>query len=52
MSYRITYGQPSRKRRHLLFWSASILAAFAALYLNDGWYAALARYVGAAIRGH
>ena len=52
MSYRITYGQPRPKNAGILLWAVPLLAAFAALYLKEGWYAALARYVGAAIRGH
>ena len=48
MSYRITYG---RKKHHIwrLLWAVPRLGVPAAVAAN---YEALARYVGAAIRGH
>ena len=47
MSYRIVYA---KKKRHLHWWWLLIPAA--ALLWREGWYEALARYVGAAINGH
>ena len=47
MSYRIVYA---KKKRHLHWWLLLIPAA--ALLWREGWYEALAQYVGAAIYGH
>ena len=54
MGYRIVY---ERKKRHLHWWlllipAAALLIPAAALLWREGWYEALARYVGAAIYGH
>ena len=46
MSYRIVYA---KKKRRLHWW---LLIPAAALLWREGWYEALARYVGAAINGH
>ena len=48
MGYRIVYG---KKRRHLHWWLLIPVAVLALLW-REGWYEALARYVGAAIYGH
>ena len=48
MSYRITYGRKKRNNLRLL-WAVPILGVLAAVAAN---FEALARYVGAAIRGH
>ena len=49
MGYRITY---CKQKRRFPLWVLLIPAAVMALLWRDGWYEALARYVGAAIYGH
>ena len=49
MGYRIIYG---RKQKRIPWGLLLIPAAGLAALWQEGWYEALARYVGAAIRGH
>ena len=49
MGYRIVYG---KKRRHFPWGLLLIPVAVLVLLWREGWYEALARYVGAAIYGH
>ena len=49
MGYRITYARPKRR----FPWGLLLIPAAALTLLwREGWYEALARYVGAAIYGH
>lgn len=49
MGYRIRYER--KKRRGLLWWLAAAPVLAGAAVFGQSWYGALARYVGACIRG-